>query len=53
MFVNILSANDKYSLLKRNNLRQTVQPQLSKKQKTYSQFVSAFLKGRLNVEHFQ
>ena len=27
--------------------------QLSKKQKTFSQFVSSFFKARLNLEHFQ
>ena len=27
--------------------------QLSQKQKTFSPFVSAFLKARLNFEHFQ
>ena len=53
MFVNILTANDKYSLLNRDNLRQPIQMQLSHKQKTFSEFVSAFLKERLNFQHFQ
>ena len=53
MFVNILTADDKYSLLNRDNLRQPIQMQLSQKHKTFSQFVAAFLKARLNFEHFQ
>ena len=52
-FVNILTADDKHSVLNRDNLRQPIQMHLSKKQKIYSQFVSAFLKARLNFEHFQ
>ena len=39
MFVNILTAHDKYSLLNRDNFRQPIQMQLSQKQKGFSQFV--------------
>ena len=53
MFVNILTADDKYSPLNRYNLSQPTQMQLSREQKTFSQFLSAFLKWRLNFEHFQ
>ena len=53
MFVNTLSANDKYSLLNRENLTEPIQMQLSQKQKNFSQFLSAFLKSSLNVERFQ
>ena len=53
MFVNILTANHKYSALNRDNFRQPIQMQLSQKQKTFCQFVSAFLKSILNFEHFQ
>ena len=54
MFVNILTADDKYSLLNRDNLRQPIQMQLSQKQKKFfSQFLSAFSKSILNFEHFQ
>ena len=53
MFFNILTADDKYSLLNRDNLRQPIQMQLSQKQKTFSQFVSPFLKAKLNFEYFQ
>ena len=50
MFVNILTVDDKSSLLNRDNLRQLTQMQLSLKQKTFSQFVSAFLKSGFSFE---
>ena len=53
MFVKILTAHDKYSLLNRHNLRQPIQMQLSQKKKAFSPFVAAFLKARLNFEYFQ
>ena len=53
LFLNKLSDDDKYSLLYRDNLTQPIQILLSQKQKTFSQFFSAFLKSTLNVEHFQ
>ena len=52
-FVNTLSANDKYSLVIIDNLSQQIQIQLSLKQKTFSDYLSTFLKFSLNVEHFQ
>ena len=52
LFPNTLSADGKYSLLNRDNLTQSIQMQLSRKQKTFSQFFSAFLKSSLNFEHF-
>ena len=51
MFANISTADDKYSLLNRDNLRKPIQMQLSQKKKTFSKLVSAFLKCRLNFEH--
>ena len=48
-----LIAYDKYSLLNRDNSLQPIQILLSKKEKTFSQFFSAFLKCTLNFEHFQ
>ena len=45
MFVNIFSADEKYSLLNRVNLRQAIQIQFSQKTKTFSQSLSAFLKA--------
>ena len=53
LLVNTLTADDKYSLLNRGNLTQPIQILLSQKQKTFSQFFSAFLKSTLNFEHFQ
>ena len=53
LFPDTLSADGKYSLLNRDNLTQSIQMQLSRKQKTFSEFFSAFLKSSLNFEHFQ
>ena len=53
LFPNTLSADGKYSLFNRDNLTQPIQMQLSRKQKTFSDFFSAFLKSSLNFEHFQ
>ena len=53
LFLNTLSDDDKYSLLYGDNLTQPIQILLSQKQKTFSQFGSAFLKSTLNFEHFR
>ena len=53
LFVNILTDDDKYCLLYRDNLKQPIQIPLSQKEKTFSQFFSALLKCKLNFEHFQ
>ena len=53
LFVNTLTDDDKYCLLYRDNLTQPIQIRLSQKQKTFSEFFSAFLKSTLNFEHFQ
>ena len=53
LFVNTMSEDDKYCLLYGDNLTQPIQILLSQKQKTFSQFGSAFLKSTLNFEHFQ
>ena len=56
LFVKILTAHDKYSLLNRDNLTEAIQILLSEKQKASSQFFSffffAFLTLRLNFEDF-
>ena len=52
LFPNTLSADGKYSLLNRDNLTQPIQMQLSRKQKSFSDFFSAFLKSSLNFEQF-
>ena len=43
LFINKLSADDKYSLFNRDNLTQPIQMQLSGKEKTFSEFFSAFV----------
>ena len=52
LFIYTLSADGKYSPFNRDNLTQPIQMQLSRKQKTFSEFFSAFLKFSLNFEHF-
>ena len=51
LFPNTLSADIKYSLVKRDSLRQPLQMQLSRKQKTFSPFFSSFLKSSFNFEY--
>ena len=53
MFLNILTGDDKYSLLNRDNLRQHIQMQLPQKLKTFSELVFSFLKSRLRFESIQ
>ena len=53
LFVNTLTADDKYSGSNMHNLRQQFQKPLSQKQKIFSGFFFAFLKCALNLEHFQ
>ena len=52
-FLNLLTLHDKYSLGNRENLRQTIQMQLSKKRQIFSRFFTAFLKCRFDFEHFE
>ena len=52
LFPNTLSADGKGCLLNRDNLTQPIHMQLSEKQKTFCDCFSAFLKSRLNFEHF-
>ena len=51
LFVNTLTAHDKYSLLNRDNLTQPIQMQLS--EKTFPEFFLRILKSSLNFEDFQ
>ena len=53
LFVNTLSADGKYSLFNRDNLMLPIQMQVSREQKTFSNFSSSFLKSSLNFEHSQ
>ena len=48
-----MAADEKYPVLNRDNLTISVQMQLSQKQKTFSEFLAAFLKSRLNFEYFE
>ena len=51
MFVNTLTVDEKHYLLTRDNLTQTIQIQLSQKQKTFFKFFLGFLKSILNFKH--
>ena len=53
LFPNTLIPHGKYSVFNRDNLTEPIQMQLSGKQKTFSQFFSAFLKSSLGFEDFQ
>ena len=53
LFVNALTADDKYSGSNMQNLLQQFQTPLSQKQKIFSGFFIAFLKCACNLEHFQ
>ena len=53
MFVNIMTADDKYSLLNCDNLTQRIEMQLFKKQKTLSDLFSQFFKSTRNFEVFE
>ena len=48
-----MTANDKYSLLNKDNLMQPDQMQLSQKQKSFSRRFFAFSESAFNFEHFQ
>ena len=53
LFVNALTADDKYSGTNMQYLSQQIQTPLSQEQKTFSEFFIAFLKCASNLEHFQ
>ena len=48
-----MTADDKYSLLNRDNLMQPIATLLSQKQKAFLEFFLAFLKSTLNFENLQ
>ena len=48
-----MTADDKYSLLNRDNLTQPIPTYLSQKQKAFSDFLLPFSKSSLNFLHFQ
>ena len=53
LFVNALTADDKYSASIMRNLPQKFQTPASKKQNTFSGLFNAFMKYAWNLEHFQ
>ena len=53
LFVNALTADDKYSGSNMQNLSQQFPKPLSRKHKTFSCFFIAFLKCAWNLEHVQ
>ena len=53
LFVNALTADDKYSGSNMQNLPQQFQAPISQKQKTSSWFFIPYLKCAWNLEHFQ
>ena len=53
LFVNRLTINDKYSFRYRESLPQPIPMQLSKKQKTFSEYNANFLKSISNFEHLE
>ena len=48
-----MTADDKFSLLTRDNLTQPIRTRLSQKQKHFSQFFLVFSKFTLDFEHLQ
>ena len=48
-----MTADDKYSLLNRDNLKQPIRTEISQKETGFSQFFLAFAKFTLNFERFQ
>ena len=53
LLLNTLAANEKYPLLKRDNLATAIQMQLSQKEETFSLFSAAFLNSRWNFEQYE
>ena len=51
LFVKTLTLDDKHYLLNRDNLTQSIQIQLSQKEKIFSEFFFAFSKSLLNFKH--
>ena len=52
MFLNKLSADDKYRVQYCENLQLPIQMQVSEKRKTFSLFFVPFLKSKSNFEYF-
>ena len=52
-FLNTLTADDRYSLISKKKLMQTIQMHLSQKPKIFSELFCSFFEFVLNFEHFQ
>ena len=53
LFVDLLTADDKYYILNRRKLWQSFQMELSQKRKVFFQCFFSFLKFRFNFEYFE
>ena len=53
LFVNTLTAHNKYSHCNVDNFAQQVQTPFSQKEKSFCRFFIAFLKCACNLEHFE
>ena len=53
LFLSILTDDDKYCLLYRENLMEAIQILLSQRQQTFSELFCPFLKSTLNFAQFQ
>ena len=53
VFVNTLTADDKYPVQDCENLQLLIQMQLSEKRKTFSEFFVPFLDSTSNFKHFE
>ena len=53
VFVNTLTADDKYPFWDCENLKFPIQMQLSQKQKNFSEFFVPFMESSSNSKHFQ
>ena len=51
LFFNTLTADDKYSLLNRDNLKDPIHTQLSQKPKAFCESFFEFSKSALNFKH--
>ena len=53
LFVNTLTVNEKHYLPTRENLEETIQLQISEKQKIFCEFFFAFFKSLRNFKQFE
>ena len=53
LLVDTLTANEKYAPCNSENFLQQIQMQLSKKQKTFCEYLAPFLKFTSKFEHFE